>query len=55
MMAFAAYGRAEAGLFSSRLTRLLQDRVIDRMPARVLALAALALEEPVFTFQENRS
>ena len=54
-MAFAAYGRAEAGLFSSRLTRLLRDEVIDRIPARVLALAALALEEPVFTFQENRS
>jgi hypothetical protein len=55
IMALAAYGRTEAPSFSSRLGQMLQPNVIDRLPARVLALAALALDNPVFTFQENRA
>jgi hypothetical protein len=53
VMALSAYRRHEASSLRSRLAQSLDLARISVLPLRVLALAALALEEPTYTFQES--
>jgi hypothetical protein len=52
-MALSANGHADAGHVKSQLERCTAGR-LERLPQRVLALAALALEDPPYAFQEAR-
>jgi hypothetical protein len=52
-MALSANGHADAGHAKSQLERCTAGR-LERLPQRVLALAALALEDPPYAFQEAR-
>jgi hypothetical protein len=51
LIALSAYGHKEAGRLRSRLKEGAASKVSE-LPARVLALTALALEQPAFTFEE---
>ncbi len=51
VMALSAYGRAEASTLREQLIAALEDR-FDDLPATAIALSALALENPPFTFGE---
>ena len=52
-MALSANDHADAGHAKSQLERCTAGR-LERLPQRVLALAALALEDPPYAFQEAR-
>jgi len=51
VMALSAYGHEGAGRLCSRLQEGAASKA-SVLPARVLALTALALEHPAFTFEE---
>jgi hypothetical protein len=51
VMALSAYGHEGAGRLRIRLKERAASKV-SALPARVIALTALALEQPAFTFEE---
>lgn len=50
-MALAAYGHPDADRLKSRLETAARARIYE-LPTRILALTALALEDPTYTFRE---
>lgn len=52
VMALGAYGDLHAEQLRHQLESVLTGSHVDSLPPRILALAALALEEPPFTFRE---
>jgi hypothetical protein len=53
VLALTAYDSGHAAACRERLSACLDSDAIDRMPVRTVALCALALETPPFTFQED--
>ncbi|MBK7926032.1 MAG: hypothetical protein IPJ98_00645 [Bryobacterales bacterium] len=53
VMALAAYDSDAAAACQERLSACLHSDAIDRMPVPALALCALAIETPPFTFQKD--
>ncbi len=52
VMALSAYGDPGAAQLRYQLEAVLTIPLLDKLSVRVLAMAALALEEPAFTFRE---
>lgn len=53
VLALTAYDSDDAAACRQCLSECLQSEAIERMPVRTLALCALALKTPPFTFQED--
>lgn len=52
VMALGAYGDLHTGYLHRQLESILPDASAVNLPPRILALVALALEDPPFSFRE---